>query len=407
MSKTGKKVVLFANTDWYLYNFRKGLRRALRDAGHDVLLVSPPGDYVDRLQGDGFRWECIDLDPGGMNPLTDFRTVSEIIRLYRAERPTVAHHFTIKCVLYGTIAARRVGGISVVNAVTGLGHVFTDPGIRARVLRVPVGLAYRFGLKADHVRTIFQNDVDRQEFLQRGFLAAETSQVIRGSGVDCTVFTPNNRDGGSGRVRVLFASRLLREKGVYEYLGAAEELHRRGIEAEFCCAGEIYEGNPSSLSSDEIRRLERRGVVRFLGHVDDMIGLLRSSDLVVLPSHREGTPRILLEAAATGLPMVGTDIPGCRGVVEHGVNGLLVQPGDTAGLARAMERLILDQDLRHSFGLESRRIAKADFEERAVIDRTLRVYDLAIGRSVFCPAAGATAGSESAQGALNSSSVPG
>ncbi len=384
MIAMGVKVILFANTDWYLYNFRKGLRRALRDAGHEVVLVSPPGEYVRRLQDEGFHWRCIDLDPGGMNPVTDARKVGDIVRLYREERPAIAHHFTIKCVLYGTPAARWLGGIAVVNAVTGLGHVFTDPGLRARVLQKPVGLAYRYGLRGHHVQTIFQNDVDRQEFLDRRLVPSKTSTVIRGSGVDCRVFTPVESNGCGDPVRVLFASRLLREKGIYEYLAAAEQLRARGLEAEFLCAGDIYEGNPSSLTDEEIAELEGHGAVRFLGHVDDMVGLLRSVDVVILPSYREGTPRILLEAAATGLPIVGTDIPGCRGVVEHDVNGLLVQPGDAAGLARAMEQLILDPDLRHRFGAASRRIAVADFAESSVIDRTLRVYDVALGRNVFC-----------------------
>ncbi len=302
----------------------------------------------------------------------------------------MVHHFTIKCVLYGTIAAKLAGGIKIVNAVTGLGHVFTDSGLKARLMRPVVRGLYRLALSGEKVRVVYQNDDDRDSFVAWGLVDKGRARVIRGSGVDLNKF----RGGawrvarGEGRddrgvkrgtrdatVKILFASRLLREKGVFELVEAFSVVHTKYPETKLLVAGDLYLENPSSLTAQEVEKLKETPGVSFLGHVDDVQHLLDDCDIVVLPSYREGTPRILIEAAAMEKPIVATDIAGCRGLVVDGENGFLVPIKSVEPLVDAMEKLIVDAELREKFGRRGREIVLAEFDERVVLERTLEVYE--------------------------------
>jgi glycosyltransferase involved in cell wall biosynthesis len=370
------KILLFANTDWYLYNFRRSLAEKLRESGWQVVLVSPPGDYGHRLQELGFRWIPFEFSTGSTNPFAELLVIFRLIALYRRERPALVHHFTIKCVLYGSLAARLAGVVRIVNAVTGLGHIFTNPGIKARLLRPVVSAFYRFVLGNKNGRVIFQNEDDLNTFVNQRLVPRPLARLIRGSGVNCDRFRSGDNSGqiAGEPPKVLFASRLLWEKGLKELLEAIRIIKGRGIAAEFIVAGDIYPGNPSSLTQEDIDAIRKEGLVTCLGHVDTMTALLDTCDLVVLPSYREGTPRILIEAAAMGKAIVATDIPGCRGLVRDGVNGLLVPCKSAAALAEALEILIPDVSRRRKFGLAGREIVKAEFSEDIVIHKTFDVY---------------------------------
>lgn len=369
-----KKILLFANTDWYLFNFRRGLAGALQNAGWQVVLVSPPGVYGPRLREDGFRWIPFPFSTRSINPLKELGVVIRLAALYRREKPALVHHFTIKCVLYGSLAARFTGVKRVVNAVTGMGHIFTDQGVKARLLRPLVRRLYRFVLLREGSRVIFQNEEDMAAFQEAGMAGESSSRLIRGSGVDCSLFRPVEQQNSGKVPKVLFASRLLREKGVYELIEAIRRLRARGYQAEFLLAGGLYPGNPSSLTEEELREVRREGLVEYLGHVEDMPACIAECDLAVLPSYREGTPRILIEAAAMGKPVVATDIAGCRGLVEDGVNGFLVpvkSPGDLAG---AIQKLLDDKALREKMGRAGRKIVLEGFDQDIVINKTFEVY---------------------------------
>lgn len=368
------KILLFANTDWYLYNFRLGLAEALRGQGHDLVLLSPPGPYGERLRELGYDWRPFPFSTRSTNPFAELGVIRRLVALYRAERPELCHHFTIKCVLYGSIAARLAGNPPVVNAVTGLGHIFTDPGLKARLLRPVVRAIYRRVLNGKGHRTIFQNSDDRDYFVNSGLVAADTVHLIRGSGVSGEKFRPSAGGGEQGPPVVLFASRLMREKGVYELLSAVRSLNDSGCPLRLLIAGDLYPENPSSLTPADLESLRTTPGVEYLGHVDDMPALLARADIVVLPSYREGTPRVLVEAAAAGKPIVATDIAGCRGLVEDGVNGLLVPVKDADALAAALRRLAEDADLRERFGWAGRQIFEAGFSEELVLGKTLAVY---------------------------------
>lgn len=371
------KALLFANTDWYLWNFRLPLARELRQRGWDVVLVSPPGTYHTRLKREGFRWIELQFSRGGMNPLAEAAAIARLIALYRRERPDVAHHFTVKCVLYGGLAARIAGTPATVSSMTGLGHLFTTDTARARIARPLAKLLYRFVLGRSTV--IFQNPDDRREFATLGLVEESACQVIRGSGVDVGRFTPAASNGANGTETVLLVGRLLAEKGIREFVEAARIVKRIRPGVRFVVAGEADPGNPTSIHPSMLQAWRAEGHVEFRGHQENMLELLHACDVAALPSYREGTPRSLLEAAACGLPLVASDVPGCREVVRHGLNGLLVPARDANALAEALLSLLIDSGKRRSMGARSREIAVSDFAQERVIAATLAVYQQALG----------------------------
>lgn len=365
--------LLFANTDWYLYNFRLPLARALRAAGYRVHLVSPPGPYAARLAIEGFEWHEFDFARRGINPFGEAMTVARLVTLYRRIRPTHCHHFTIKCVLYGSFAARLSGVTKTINAITGLGHVFVSESHRIGLLRRPILWLYRFCLGGTDV--IFQNEDDREAFAEAGVLRGARTHLIRGSGVDVARFRPDPvRRFDRTPVSILFASRLLWEKGLAELVEAAGILSARKLDAVVRVAGAPDPGNPSAVPHATLDKWRALPNVEFLGHREDVDRLLEQADIVVLPSYREGTPRILLEAAAAGLPLIATDVPGCREVVLHNDNGILVPAGDAKALADALERLALDSVARKRMGARSREIACDAFDQERVLASTLAIY---------------------------------
>jgi glycosyltransferase involved in cell wall biosynthesis len=372
------KVLLLANTDWYLYNFRLPLAQAIRAQGHEVVLVSPQGKFTEKLQRAGFRCISLPLVRRRLNPLMEILTVLRLAALYRRESPDLVHHFTIKCVLYGSLAVRLSGVGAAVNALAGLGHCYADNGLRSRLLRLLINVVCRLALRRTQV--IFQNPDDHRAYLEQGLVSLNSSHLIKGSGVDVTRFTPPVDAGFHKEKRyVLFAARLLWTKGLAEYVEAARIVHRTLPDTVFVIVGETDPGNPAAVPEETINQWKQERHLEMVGHVDDVRPLLKRSDLVVLPTYyREGVPRILVEAAACGKPLIATDMPGCREIVLHGRNGLLVPPRDAVELAEAIKILLLDEDRRTEMGRQSRLLACREFTQERVINRTLDVYQAAL-----------------------------
>lgn len=369
------KVILFANTDWYLYNFRRSLALALSRAGCDVLLISPPGPYGEKLRQLGLRWEPLPMERRSLNPMRELALLWYLIRLIRREQPTLVHGFTIKCAVYGSLAARLAGVPVRVNAVAGMGYVFTSDQWKARLLRPVVRGLLRLALGGEQARLILQNSDDVALFTQAGLVDPEHIRLIRGSGVDCARFADvAHAASNDGSLRVLLASRLLWDKGIEEFIGALRQLRDQGRPIDALLAGMPDPGNPAAVPESTIQGWVEEGLVTWLGHVDDMNRLLGSVHVVVLPSYREGLPRTLVEAAACGLPLITTDVPGCREVVRDGVDGLLVPVKDSDALATAIRRLQDQPDLARRLGQAARRKARAEFDEGIVIRRTMEVY---------------------------------
>jgi len=367
------KILLFANTDWYLYNFRLPLAKYLREKGLEVILVSPPGGYGPKLEENGFRWISVPMERRSLNPWKEFKLLRHLVKLYAKEKPDLVHHFTIKNVVYGSLAARMAGIKPRVNAVTGLGHIFTSNGWLARLIRPIVSRLLRVALQGDESLLILQNPDDYQAFVNAGLVLPKDIRLIRGSGVDTERFKPSSQKR-QGVFRVLLATRLLWEKGVGEYVEAARNLKSHNQAIEFLLAGSPDPGNPASVPQAQIDAWAREGIITALGHLDKMEDILNEVDLVVLPSYREGLPRILLEAAAYGLPIVTTDAPGCREIVADDVNGFLVPCKDSAALVTAIQRILDNPEERARMGAASRSKVLAEFDQKIVLRETFDVY---------------------------------
>jgi glycosyltransferase involved in cell wall biosynthesis len=378
-----QKVVLFANTDWYLYNFRRTLALALQAEGYDVLLVSPAGGYGPRLRALGLRWQPLRMDRRSVNPLRESALLMRFAGLLRHERPALLHNFTIKCAAYGSLAARLAHVPARINSVDGLGYVFASGERKARLLRPVVRTLLRSALRGRRAQLILQNPDDQAAFEHFRLAGPDSMDLIPGAGVDCTRYAPRRAPDHAGDPRpcVLLAARLLWEKGIAEYAEAARILKAQGRRVRFLLAGMPDAGNPAAVPEATLREWVGKGVLEWLGHVADMRKLYAAVDIVALPSYyREGLPTALTEAAACGLPLITTDMPGCREVVTDGQDGLLIPPHDATALANAVARLLDSPALSQRLGAAARAKALAVFDERIIIRRTLDVYRRLLAR---------------------------
>lgn len=369
------RLLLSANAAWNLANFRAGLIAALTRAGHEVVAAAPPDRGVGRLEALGARFVPLAMDSKGMDPVRDLGLLARYLRLFAAERPDAFLGWTVKPNVYGTLAARR-HRVPAINNVSGLGTAF----IREGLLTTVVAALYRAAF-ARSAAVFFQNGDDRALFLARRIVAADRTAVLPGSGVDLSRFAAAARPGADGATFLLVA-RLLRDKGIVEYVEAARLLRRRHPAARFQLLGVQDAPNRTAIPRADVAAWVAEGVVEYLGATDDVRPFIAAADCVVLPSYREGTPRTLLEAAAMGTPLVATDVPGCREVVADGRNGFLCRARDGADLARALDAFLsLGGPARAAMGRESRRLVEARFDETIVI----AAYERAIAGAAAAP----------------------
>ncbi len=379
-SLRGRRVVLVSNTSWYLWNFRGDTIRELARIGSAVTTVAPEDEYRARLEGLGAKHIVWQFDRRSVAPWTSLGPLLRLRALYSELSPDVVHHFTIKPVIIGGVAARleRVSGI--VQSVPGLGHAFSA----SNVLRVPALLGYRLAL-GGRARTIFQNADDMDRLIASGVATRDRSVLIRSSGVDVerlgAIPLPEAEAGAAAArpVTFLMACRMLWAKGVREYVEAAKALHRRGTNARFVLLGDPDEGNPDAVPRGWLANLRIADDVEWHGFRDDITRDIAEADVVVLPSYYgEGVPKSLLEGGAARRALVAADAPGSREVVAEGETGLLVAPRDAASLAEAMERLVRDPGLRLELGRQAQALVRAEFSTDDVVARTLAVYENAL-----------------------------
>lgn len=366
------RVLLFANTDWFLYNFKLSLAESLRAHGHEVILLSPPGPFGEKLRALGFRWESFPLSRSGINPLRECLSIVRLRRCYAEWQPEVVHHFTIKCVIYGSLAARRAGVRRIVNSVTGLGFALLAHTLKARFIRPVVLALYRLALRDTQV--VFQNADNRDVLARHGVLVRSRVALIPGDGIDIAHFRPAEAAQDAPPV-VLMMCRLLHSKGVREFVEAAGRVRAQMPQVRFLLAGEPDPGNPESVTTAELAAWREHGDVECLGHREDVLALQQGCTLAVLASTQgEGMPRSLLEAAACGKPLVTTRVPGCRELVAEGENGVLVPPGDAQALADAILGLLQDGDCARRMGLAARARVEAMYANEVINAQTLALY---------------------------------
>lgn len=367
----GRKKILFVVTeDWYFCSHRLPLAKAAVEAGYEVAVATRVNRHREAIEATGARVLPLRMRRESFGPLAQALAVLELARIYRRERPDLVHHVAVKPVVLGSLAAWATGVPAVVNAVAGLGFVGGSSG-RARALRPVIDVLFRFLFNRKNSCLILQNPDDWRQLEKRIVRDPARMRLIRGAGVDLQVFQP--RPFPEGPVVVVMASRMLWDKGVAEFVDAARRL-RAVTGARFVLVGESDAANPRAVSPAQLAAWSDEGAVEWWGRRDDMPATFAGSHIVCLPSYREGIPKVLLEAAASGRPIVTTDAPGCREVVRHEDNGLLVPPRDVEALAGALRSLIADPGLRGRMGGRGRQIAETEFGVAAVAQQTLAVY---------------------------------
>ena len=365
MPTAPRRVVLAANSAWNIVNFRSDLIRALKAAGYEPVVIAPADPAAEpRLAELGVNRIAIDMQRSGLNPIADFRLMRTYRRLLGKIRPIAFLGFTIKPNIYGGIAARRLG-IPLIANISGLGTVFIKRGL----LLALVSRLYRFALKRAAV-VFFQNPDDRALFIERRLVSDAQARLLPGSGVDLDHFRP--MPPATGLTTFLFIGRLLGDKGVWEFVQAARIVLADIPGVRFQLLGPLDEGNRSAVTRDDLDRWVAEGSVEYLGATDDVRPHIAQATAVVLPSYREGLPRSLLEAAAMGRPLIATDVPGCRELVEPGVTGFLCQARDSNSLAKAMKNMMkATAGERAQMGLAARAMVEQGYSQTVVISAYL------------------------------------
>lgn len=377
--KEERRIVFVLAEDAWFWTHRLPLARAAKAAGFRVAVVTNAPSSAARIQEEGFEFFHHDFKRAGVHPLRDLLTILRLTRLYRSLRPDLVHHVAMKPVILGSIAARIAGVPGTVNAVAGLGFALSSDAFVARLLRPIVRFGLRLVMATPKTRLIVQNQDDARYFSLQRLVAEHKIKLVRGVGVCVRGFAATPEPGGVPLV--VLPGRLLRDKGVLEFVAAATRIRGSGVAARFALVGTI-DANPTSLTPSEVEAIAREGVVEVWGHRQDMHAVYRSANVVCLPSYREGLPKVLLEAAASGRAVVTTDVPGCREVVLHGQTGLVVPAREVEPLVGALLCLIRDRELRQRFGAAGRQLVMRQFTEDKAIDDTFAVYSELLGTPI-------------------------
>lgn len=377
MKKTFAFVV---NEPAYFISHRLAIGLSLLEQGHQVYVIGP-GECPDGLQAYGFKFHSVEMSRKGKNLFAELNTIWQLYRLFKSIKPDVVHLVTIKPYLYGGIAARLARVPAVVSAVAGLGTLFIEKTLKYRLLRALLYPLYKLAFGHSNQTLIFQNVDDRSLLLDWLKINPSKTVLIRGSGVSLKDYPVLPEQTDSAPVVVL-ASRLLKDKGVLEFVAACKTLQQRGIAARYWLIGSADLGNSNTVSQGQIDTWQSEGLIECLGYREDIAELFAQANIVVLPSYREGLPRVLVEAAACARAVVTTDVPGCRDAIIVNETGLLVPVRDSKSLADALQRIIEDADLRGQMGQAGRQLAEDAFAIEKIVEQHMTVYQGLMARSL-------------------------
>lgn len=368
-------VTIVYNTAFYVYKFRVNLIKRLQRKGFSVVVISPADEYVTKLLDLDVEHIDIAMSQYGMNPIKELATTWQLYTLLKRIRPVCSLHYTIKPNIFGSIAA-RLAGVALINNIAGAGRAFSDEN---SIIAKLVSALYKVGLKKSK-KVFFQNNEDMKLFIETGLVSAAISERIPGSGVDIAAFKAEKRNESEGSFKFLFVGRLLKEKGIVEFLTAAQAviMEHPDKNIRFECVGELDE-TTACITKDDLDSYLRHGSISYLGTVspDMMPVILDSCDCVVLPSYyREGVPRSLLEAAAKGIPIITTDNVGCRDVVDNGVTGFIVPIRNALSVQEAMLKMFeLSSDQLQVMGTQARAKIEREFDEEFVLEAYIRAIE--------------------------------
>lgn len=365
----GNKLLFVVTEDWYFVSHRLSLGAAAVNLGYEVVVATRVRNHGEAILNAGIRLIPFELSRRSGNP---FKEIWRLFQLYRSESPQIIHHVALKTVIYGSIAAWLIRSSAMVNAISGLGWMFTSRKRIVYMLQPLVRWIMAKVLNQESSITIIQNTQDR-DLLSHAGVDAKHIRLIPGAGVDIDVYHPVPEQPSTPCV--MLVGRMLWDKGVGEFVEAARILFDQGVQARFVLVGDIDPANPAAIPESVLLDWHGRWGVDYWGRREDMPKVWQSAHIACLPSYREGMPKSLLEAAACGLPIVTTDVPGCREVIVDGQEGMLVQPNDAISLARALKCLIEQPELRRTMGAKARKRAEAVFCQERVIAATLKIYE--------------------------------
>ena len=366
------KLLYFISEDWFFCSHFMARAKVAQSEGFEIVVLAREGQHVQRIKDAGFRFIGLEMERSSTHLWKEWRVLCQVWRVYRQEKPDVLHHVALKPIIYGSLVARLQGLHGIVNAPVGMGYVFTSTDAKVRWLRPLVLLLLRGALNPRGSKVVFENDEDLRAHVKRKAVKSQDAVFIQGAGVDTGLFRPVAAP--PGEPIVVMAARMLKDKGVAEYVTAAQLLRKRGVRARFWLVGAPDPGNPSSFSHAQLTAWHVQGDVEWLGHWEDMPGLLKQCHIACLPSYREGLPKFLLEAMSCGLAVVATDVPGCRAAVQRDVTGLLVPARDAAALADALYRLITHPMERAAMGGLARARVEREFASKHINRLTLELY---------------------------------
>lgn len=368
-----KKILFVVTEDWYFCSHRNDLALAAQSDGYQVMVATRLSTHKDQLLQQGFEVHHLPFHRSIARPWHDLYVLFQLILLYARSRPDLVHHVALKVCLLGSCAALFTRNTAVVNALTGMGYVFTGAGLKQRMLRSLAVPVMRILFNRKKTWMIVQNPDDLEQLRKHGLLNMVHTRLIRGSGIDTDKYKMSDEEN-TGCVSIVLPGRMLVDKGVSDFVSAARILKQQNSNVRCVLVGPVDYGNPTAVSEYQLREWEQEGVVEWLGYQRDMAKIYRAAHIVCLPSYREGLPKALLEAAACGRAIVTTDVPGCREIVKHEVNGLLVTPGDVQGLVAALQRLAADSELRRRLGKKGYEMVAAEFSLERVNRETLQLY---------------------------------
>lgn len=368
-----KKLLFVVNDDWFFISHRLPIAIKAKELGFDVHVATGSYEGKSKLETYGFTHHVFSIARAKVNPFQDLVTIFSLFRLYRNIKPDILHHITIKPVLYGGIAARLAGVKNVVSAISGLGVIFIAQGIIPNIKKTLVSILYRLALGSKYGITITQNEDDQKIIAKLAGLSESQQRLIKGSGVDLDKFKMTLLPDTCEK-KVILLARMLKDKGVGEFRDAAKLLKADYPNVNFILAGGVHD-NPASYSELQLNNWNQEGSVNWIGHQDDVIGVLKSASIVVLPSYREGLPKALLEAAALGRPVITTDVPGCRDAILPNETGFLVEVKNAKALAKAISNLLNDSAKSQKFGRNGRLFMENEFSIESVIEKHINIYE--------------------------------
>jgi len=368
------KLFLVVNVDWFFLSHRLPIALEAKRRGYDVTVVAINTGRAEEIKNYGLHFIPMPTSRRGLNVFKELPIIKLLYKLYKTHQPDVVHHVALKPVMYGSLAARFFKNIRFVNAISGMGYIFSnsekDTGLRKLVKQI-----FKIAFNNKRLHFIFQNEDDKALILNLNVVHPKQCHIIQGSGIDLKEFlyTPEPQ---TDVIKIIYTGRLLWDKGIGELTEAAHTLKKKyGDKIQIILAGGIDPENRAFITEKQILEWQEKGIIKWVGFQSDIYKLLTDAHIIVLPSYREGLPKSLIEACAVGRPIVTTDVPGCRDVVENGVNGFLVPFKNSAALANALEKLVDDKELRVAMGKMGREIAEQKFSIESVLDKTFAIYE--------------------------------